>query len=331
MIRFAHPELLFLLLALPLLAWWAGRSGRVAAVRFPSAGLIRELGKARPRSARWGWWFRLPALALIVLGLARPQVGQSVAEVEASGIDIILAVDLSTSMEALDFKLRGREVNRLEVVKPVVARFIGDRPNDRIGLIAFAGRPYVVSPPTLDHDWLLKRLDQLHIGLIEDGTAIGSALAAAANRLKDQEAKSKLIILLTDGVNNAGKIQPEAAAEAAAAHGIRVYTIGAGTKGMAPMPARDMFGNRVLVRQQVDIDEESLTRVAEMTGGKYFRATDTDSLESIYREINQLETTKRTIRKFESYRDLFAWAVVPALVLLILEGIWTDAVRRRLP
>jgi Ca-activated chloride channel homolog len=184
----------------------------------------------------WLSALRLLVLALLILGLARPQFGRGTTEVDASGIDIVLAVDVSGSMEALDFELAGRPVSRIEVVKQVVSRFIEDRPNDRIGLVAFAGRPYLVSPLTLDHDWLQQRLDQVRIGMVEDGTAIGSAIASSVNRLREQEAKSRIVILLTDGMNNAGKVPPALAAEAAESLGIKVYTIGAGTRGNAPMP-----------------------------------------------------------------------------------------------
>jgi Ca-activated chloride channel family protein len=258
-------------------------------------------------------------LFLLILALARPQLGSSTTEIEASGIDILLAVDVSGSMEAMDFTLGGRPANRLEVVKQVVDEFIEQRPNDRIGLLAFAGRPYLVSPLTLDHSWLRKRLESLEIGMIEDGTAIGSAIGSGTNRLRDRKSKSRILILLTDGMNNAGRIPPLIAAEAAETLNIKVYTIGAGTRGEAPMPVTDNIGRRRLIRAKVDIDEETLTKVAEKTGAIYFRATDTASLARIYDEINKMETTTRTIKKFESYRELFLFFVLGALLLLTLE------------
>lgn len=265
------------------------------------------------------FWLCLTALGLLIIGLARPQWGHTRTEIEASGIDILLAVDVSGSMQALDFTLKGQRVNRLDVVKPVVADFIRQRPNDRIGLVAFAGRPYMVCPLTLDHDWLRQRLNSLHTGMIEDGTAIGSAIAAGVNRLRDQQAKSRILILLTDGVNNAGKAAPLTAAEAAAVMQIKVYTIGVGRRGVAPIPVEDQFGRQRIIQAEVDIDEETLRKVAAQTGAKYFRATDTNSMEKIYSEINMMEKTVRKIRNFSRYRELFALPVLAALLLLAAE------------
>ena len=214
--RFANPLLLWLLAALPLLALLRGRIGRTAALLYPSADLVRSIGRgvtANAGSARTT--LRLLALALFIVALARPQQGLGTAEVETSGIDIVLAIDVSGSMRALDFELDGKRADRLEVVKSVVRRFVDARGDDRIGMIGFAGRPYLVSPLTLDHDWLAQNLERVRIGLIEDGTAVGSAIAASVNRLREQKAKSKVVILLTDGVNNAGKVEPLTAAEAA--------------------------------------------------------------------------------------------------------------------
>jgi Ca-activated chloride channel homolog len=332
MIRFLHPEWLWLLTLLPLLAYWKGRFGRATAVVYSSAENARRLaGARRTRAGHWLSALRLLVLALLILGLARPQLGHGTTEVDASGIDIVLAVDVSGSMEALDFELAGRPTSRVEVVKQVVSKFIEDRPNDRIALIAFAGRPYLVSPLTLDHDWLQQRLDQVQVGMVEDGTAIGSAIASSVNRLREQEAKSKIVILLTDGMNNAGKAPPALAAEAAELLGIKVYTIGAGTRGNAPMPVVDSFGRRQVVMAQVDMDEETLTEVATMTGAKYYRATDTDSLARIYEEINSLETTTQKIKKFAHYRELFALAALPALLLLGGELSLAHTRFRRLP
>ncbi len=332
MIRFLHPELLWLLAFLPLLGLWRGRRGRGVALRYSTVSHAKQLASARKtRSGRWLAGLRLLVLALLVVGLARPQFGRETSEVEASGIDILLAVDASGSMEALDFEIAGEPVSRMEVVKSVVDRFIEDRPNDRIGLVAFAGRPYVVSPLTLDHDWLRQRLDQVQIGMVEDGTAIGSAIAAGVNRLRDQDAESKIVILLTDGMNNAGKVQPELAAEAAEALGIKVYTIGAGTRGEAPIPVQDALGRRRLAMAHVDIDEETLEAVAAQTGAQYYRATDTDSLARIYDEINQLETTKRTMKRFAHYQEWMALALIPALLLLTLELFLAQTRFRRLP
>lgn len=187
----------------------------------------------------------------------------------------------------------------------------------------------MVSPMTLDHDWLAQRLGDVQLGGVQDGTAIGAATASAVNRLREQEAKSKILILLTDGMNNAGKVTPEVAAEAAKTLGVKIYTVGAGTRGEAPFPAKDMFGRRVLRNVKVDIDEETLTRVAEMTGGRYFRATDTESLESIYEEINRLEKTERKVKQYAQYEELFAWALLPGLLVVMAElGLGATLLRR---
>ncbi len=328
--RFVHPEFLWLLLALPVFAFYWGKRGTAPSMVYSTTLLLGQLSSVRKTSrGKIGMLLRLLSLALLITALARPQIGSSKTEVEASGIDILLAVDVSISMEAMDFTLNGKRTNRLEVVKNVVAKFIEERPNDRVGLVAFAGRPYMICPLTLDHDWLNQRLESLSIGIIEeDGTAIGSAIGSGVNRLRDQESKSKIVILLTDGINNAGKIPPVAAAEAAKSFDIKVYTIGAGTRGMAPVPVTDAFGRKKLRKARVDIDERTLSQVADMTGARYFRATDTESLEQVYEEINSMETTTRTIKKFENYRELFHYLIGLSLLLLGFEMLSN---RRRLP
>jgi Ca-activated chloride channel homolog len=314
--RFLHPELLWLLLLLPLLAFFKGRRGAAPALVFSSTSLLSSLVHARKVSpGNLLLALKLFAIGLLILAMARPQQGNTTTEVNASGIDILLAVDISGSMQAMDFTLQGKTANRLDVVKSVVGEFIEARPNDRIGLVAFARQPYLVSPLTLDHDWLQKRLRSLTIGMIKDGTAIGSAIGTGTNRLRDKKSKSRILILLTDGMNNAGKIPPLVAAEAAETLGIKVYTIGAGTRGDAPMPVIDPFGRKRLIRSKVDIDEDTLNKVAELTGAQYFRATDTQSLSKIYSDINKMETTTRTIKKFEHYRELFPFFIVAALLL----------------
>ncbi len=327
--RFLHPEFLWLLSLLPLLAILRGRRSAAPALIFSSTSIATTLAEGRRTGpGRILAALRLFGLGLLILAFARPQLGNTTTEIEASGIDILLAVDVSGSMEALDFTLKGKAVNRLDVVKSVMHTFIDERPNDRIGLLAFSGKPYMVSPLTLDHDWLVQRLDSLSIGMIEDGTAIGSAIGSGLNRLRDRDAKSRIMILLTDGMNNTGTVPPLVAAEAAETLGIKVYTIGAGTRGEAPMPVTDAFGRKHLVQVRVDIDDETLGQVAEMTGGRYFRATDTESLEKVYEEINTMETTTRNIKKFENYRELFSWFVFASLLFLgaeILIG------RKRLP
>ena len=318
MIRFLQPEWLWLLALLPVMMLLRGRRGAVAAVEFSDVGLAREVfRRSRARIGGWVWLFPLLAAALMIVGLARPQRGHSRTEVTANGIDIVLALDVSGSMQALDFLVDGRRVNRIEVVKSVVSKFIEERPNDRVGLIAFAAAPYLVSPLTLDHDWLQQNLERVSTAVgDEDGTAIGSAIAAGVNRLRGTRAKSKVVILLTDGMNNTGKISPIAAAEAAQALGVKVYTIGVGVRGMAPIPVKDEGGHTRLVMDKVDVDEKTLQTVATDTGGTFYRATDTDSLQKIYAQINRLEKTAQTVQKFERYEDLYSWALIPAVALL---------------
>jgi Ca-activated chloride channel family protein len=330
--RLAHPELLWLLAGLIPLAL-LGATGRQAALAYPSSELVRHVASAaRPaRRTRLRTALRLLALALLVVALARPQQGLGAADVETSGIDIVLALDVSGSMRALDFELGGEPASRLDVVKKVVEEFIEGRPSDRLGLVGFAGRAYLVSPLTLDHDWLVQNLERVKIGLVEDGTAIGSGIAASVNRLRDQAAKSKVVILLTDGVNNAGKVSPLTAAEAARALGVKVYAIAAGTHGEAPMPVTDRFGRERVVMAPVEVDEETLTKVAETTGGRFFRATDSDSLKRIYEEIDRLERTTVAMKKFEEYRDLFVWPLVGALLLIAAEAFAAEGRARRLP
>lgn len=330
--QFVHPQFLWLLLLLPVLAIWKGRWGRPVSVRLPSTDDAIQVG-AKPRSKVGGLlaFFGLLAFALLIVAFARPRHGKGSSEIEASGIDIVLTLDVSGSMEAMDFELDGKPVNRLEVVKNVVAKFVGQRPNDKLGMVAFAGRPYLVSPLTMDHEFLAKRLSSVKMGQVEDGTAIGSAIASSVSHLRDSTAKSRIIILLTDGVNNAGAVNPLTAAEAAKALGIKIYTIGAGIRGEAPMPVQDAFGNTHFQNAKVEIDEDMMREVATATGGQYFRATDTDSLEKIYESINQLEKTTRKLKKYQQYDELYLWFLVPGLGLLLLELVLAQTRFRRLP
>lgn len=330
--QFAHPELLFLLLLLPVLAIWRGRWGRPVAIRMPSTDDAIHVGaKTRSKTGGFLMFLGLLSFTLLVLALARPRHGKGSTDIEASGIDIMLALDVSGSMEALDFKLEGKQVNRLEAVKDVVSKFASQRPNDKLGMVAFAGRPYLVSPLTMDHEFLGKRLKDVKMGQVEDGTAIGSAIVSSVDHLRDSSAKSKIVILLTDGVNNAGSANPLTATEAAKALGIKIYTIGAGTQGEAPFPMRDNFGQVHIRNVPVEIDEEMLGEVAKATGGQYFRATDTGSLEKIYDSINQLEKTTRKLKKYQQYDELFLWFLVPGLALLLLELVLAQTRFRRLP
>lgn len=329
---FAHPWFLLLLAALPLLAWARRRLARDSAFLYSSVQLVQGVASLRRspaalilRQLRW------LALALLIVALARPRIGEGEVTLKASGIDIVVAMDFSMSMAAEDFEVQGRRANRVTAAKDVLQRFVGKRTNDRIGLVAFAGRAYVAAPLTLDHSFLLERLEQLQLGAIEDGTAIGSAIAASLNRLRDLPSKSRVIILMTDGQNNSGKVPPLTAAEAAKALNVRVYTIGVGTRGVAPYPQTDVFGQTRFVPMQVDIDEDLLQKIANDTGGKYFRAVNTDRLRAIYDDIDQLEKTVAEVRKFQQFREVFGWFAVPGLVLLLMEVILAHTVWRKLP
>ena len=332
MLRFANPEYLWLLVVLPLLLIWRGRRGPLPAIEYPSLGLLREVAR-RTRSRLGSVLAGLPllALGLLIVAVARPQQGQTNATVHASGVDIMMLLDVSGSMQSLDFKLDGVPSSRVDVVKSVVRKFIEARPDDRIGLTIFAGLPYLVSPVTLDHAWLLGNLDRVHIGDIEDGTAIGSALASGLNRLRNQTAKSKLIILMTDGQNNSGQITPLTAAEAAKALGVKVYTIGIGVRGEAPIPVTDAFGRKRIVMEKVDVDEDTLKRIATATGARFYRATDTGSLNRIYDEIDKLEKTSFSVHSFERWEELFDGPALAALVVLGLSLLSQFTLRRRIP
>jgi Ca-activated chloride channel family protein len=331
-VTFAQPWLLLLLLLVPLVALLQGGLGAAPAVVFSSLQPLREIGKVR-RSRIGGWLtsMLLLALALLIVALARPRQGKTISQVQASGIDIMLALDVSGSMQAEDFTIGGERANRLEVVKQVTRKFIEGRPNDRIGIVCFAGRPYLVSPLTLDHGWLLQNLERVRMGLVEDGTAIGSAIASSANRLKDKESKSRIVVLLTDGDNNAGKVPPLTAAEAAKALGIKVYTVGAGTRGFAPMPVQDMFGRKVYRNVKVDVDEDTLTKVADLTGAKFYRATDTKTLNQIFEQIDKLEKSTVELNEYTQYRELFPWFLGAGFGVLALQTVLSQTVGRKLP
>ena len=329
---FYHLWALFLLPVIPVLIYIVKKKDASAGVRFSSNKLVGTAPNT-PRLilSRNLIYLRGIILILFVLALARPRFPMENATVETEGIDIVLAVDASSSMLAEDFTINGKRRNRLDVVKDVVEDFIQSRKADRIGMVAFAARAYTVCPLTLDYEWLISNLERVKIGAIEDGTAVGSAISSSVNRLKDNESKSKIVILLTDGRNNAGKITPLAAAEAAKAMGVKVYTIGAGKKGPVPYPARDAWGRTVYQNVEIDVDEDALKSIAEETGGRYYRATDTTSLKKIYDEIDSLEKTAITEEGFREYEELFAKFLIPALFLLILEIMLANTLLRRLP
>ena len=340
-LTFAQPWFLILLAAIPLLAFLRGKSGPAAALTFSSTVAVRALGKTS--AARTGKFLRavmLLSLACFVIAMARPQLGKSLTQVEASGIDIVLALDVSGSMLTKDFTIGGESATRIDAIREVTRKFIEARPNDRIGIIAFAGRPYVVSPMTLDHDWLLKNLDRVKIGLVEDGTAIGSGMAAAANRLNDKRSKSRVIVLLTDGENNTGKIPPNTAAEAIKALQIHFYAIGAGINGIAPTPVfnpqngkplTDMFGNVMYQNQRVHFNEAGLKEVTKIADGQFYRATDTKSLEQIFEGIDKLEKTTVSVKKYQQYRDLFPICIASGLGLLFAQLLLAQTIWKKLP
>ena len=330
---FAHPYFLLLLLLLPLLAWLKGQRGQSPAFLYSSVKLVEGLTRAK-RSRAGGFLavLRWLVLAIFIIALAQPRLLKSTTEVKASGVDIIIALDMSGSMISEDFVVRGERVNRFNMARSVVKSFIDKRPNDRIGLVVFATQAFIATPLTLDHDFLQENLDRLEIGAInENATAIGDALGTAVNRLRDLKSKSKIVILATDGQNNSGKIQPLLAADAARALGAKVYTVGIGEQGSAPMP---VFANGQKVGYQnvaVDVDEETLQKIADATGGKYYRADNAEKFQKIYAEIDKLEKTEAVINKYTEFKELFPWLASGGLALLLIEIGLGQTVLRRLP
>ena len=326
---FLHPELLWLLLLLPalLIIYIVWRRQQHASLRVPSLLFLRDMrGGLRVYLRHSLFVLRLLALGLIIVALARPQSSSSWSEDRVEGIDIMLTMDISTSMLAMDF-----QPNRVEAAKEVAMRFIANRPNDNIGLVVFAGESFTACPLTQDHATLINRLREMTPGMIEDQTAIGSGLATAISRLKDSKTKSKVIILLTDGANNTGNISPKMAADLAKTFGISIYTIGVGSgAGEAPYPIQTALG--VVVRNMpVDLDEPTMRQIADVSGGAYFRATDNESLSAIYQKIDQLEKTKLSTRNYHTtYEEFFVFVLVAAL-LLLLEFVLRSTVLRTNP
>ena len=330
MMFFEYPYLLWLeFLLLPLIALYVWRELRGGSPRMavPDARPWAADGR---RSAPRTWFRHLPfllftvAIALIIIALARPRTSQEVQKVDTEGIDIVLTMDVSTSMLARDFK-----PDRIGAAKDIAIEFIASRPSDRIGIVVFAGESFTQSPLTSDRVTLINLMKEIETGLIEDGTAIGNGLATAVARLKDSDAKSKVVILLTDGVNNCGEISPITAAEIARTFNVRVYTIGVGAKGTAPYPVQTPWGIE-LQQVRVEIDEPLLQEIASKTGGKYFRATDNTKLMEIYGEINEMEKSKTTVESFPVYTELFMKYAVAALIALLL-AFGLKLFTRRLP
>ena len=309
--EFGQPYYLFFLLLLPILILWYFKKGQYheATVRFSNLDLIPNSvirnGKMKNMVLILG---RLAIISLIILALSRPRLSDTIRETKTEIIDILLVIDQSSSMLAQDFK-----PNRLEAAKDVAKTFINDREGDRLGIIVFAGESYIQCPLTRDIDVLLKFTDEIEIIDREhDGTAIGMAIANSINRLRGSEAKSKTIILLSDGSNNQGELEPVTAAELAEKFDIKIYTVAAGTRGLAPYPVTDAWGRQVIQKVQVDVDEESLKEIANITGGQFFRATDNKSLKKVYEEINTLERTEIEVTEYQNYTELYSWFTIPA-------------------
>lgn len=325
---FANPEWLWLLALVPLLGlgeWWRAR--RRPGLRFSNVRLTAAVPASWAQRLRGlPTVLRMGVLVLGLLALARPQEENVVRERHAEGIDIMLVLDSSTSMRAEDF-----EPNRFQAAQAVAREFVENRFSDRVGLIVFAAQAYTQTPLTLDYDFLLRMLDEVQVGVINDGTAIGTALAMATNRLKDTAAESKVVILLTDGQNNRGEIDPATAAEVAASVGVRVYAIGVGAHGSAPFVVDHPFAGQRRQMMPVEIDEEMLHTVAEATGGRYFRAASKESLRTVYEEIDELETTEVEERIYTDYAERYPLFLWPAFGLLFAEVLLSTTALRRFP
>ncbi len=341
--EFQYPWLLGLLALLPLYAFLRGRGGRFSSFRFSSADLARAAGgAARAAAGRLLIFLRLLVVALGVVALAGPRFAHDRSETMASGVDIMLVLDMSWSMMALDMGRPGERVSRMDIAQDVMEDFIRRRPSDRIGLIVFSAVPYLASPLTLNHDWLTENLKRLHIGMIRElGTAIGDATAAAAKRLRAiKESKSRLIILLTDGDNNKGDIDPLPAAEIAAAMRTKLYTIGIGREEPCMLPAFDPVtgrlrldpaGNLIPTIALQPANYRVLDQMSRLAGGKFYRATNRRELENIYREIDRQEKTEVRLRRFTTYTPLFQWPLLAAFALLAVELVLAATRYRRIP
>jgi Ca-activated chloride channel family protein len=327
MSRFAYPWCLLALAVIPLLVYWRlRREKREPALRFPEISALSALVPSLwARLAFLPFALRMVAVALLVVALARPQKGAAGEEIVSEGVDIMLIIDVSSSMLAEDF----RPNNRLRVAKEVVADFIERRGSDRLGMVVFARHALTKTPLTLDHDILQTQLESVEIGSIPDGTAIGNAIASAVNRIKDSDAKSKLMILLTDGENTAGEIDPLTASRLAKTFGVKIYTVGVGRGGLVPYPFRHPLGGVVYQEVEIPIDEENLTRIAETTGGRFFRARDAESLKAVYEEIDSLERTEIEQVRYVRYTELAPRFMTAALAFLVLElGLSRTRLRR---
>ncbi|MFQ5603047.1 MAG: VWA domain-containing protein [bacterium] len=331
MFRFANPEFLVLFVFIPILVFWYLRKNRNrgGTLRYSNLSVINRIDKIsnKKRYRHLIFVLRIFAISLLIICFARPQSGSTEEEVITEGIDIVLAMDISSSMLAEDFKPN----NRLEAAKVVATDFIRGRQNDRIGMVVFAAKSFTQCPLTMDYGILMNFIEEVEIGLIEDGTAIGMAIANAAMRLRDSKAKSKVVILLTDGQNNRGELDPITAAKVAAAFNIRIYAVGVGKRGEALYPVDDpIFGKRY-VRMPVQIDEKMLKQVAKITNARYFRATDKESLDQIFKEIDELEKTKIEVKQFTRFKELFTNYLFLALAVIVLEVVLTNTKFRKIP
>ena len=315
MIRFEDPWLLLFLGGVLGIVYVALRRKKKGSVCYSDVGIVKDIGPSKGLVLRHSVLvLRAIVLSLLIVGFARPQSGQRMQEVTTEGVDIILALDVSPSMQALDF----RPKNRLEAAKDVVAEFIRERQSDRVGMVVFAAESYTQCPLTLDYAMLLNLLKDIEAGMLGDGTAIGTAIGTCVNRLRETQAESKVVVLLTDGMNNMGEIDPITAARAAAAMKVKIYTIGAGKEGRAPFKVKDAFGERY-VMMETHIDEESLKEIARITKGRYYRATDKQNLAEIYREIGELEKTKIETKEYLRTTELVGYVLLAALGLLMIE------------
>jgi Ca-activated chloride channel family protein len=327
--RFAHPLVLAALVIVPLLiAWRVRRRHREPALRFSELRTLERGSRSPWVHLAWlPFALRLIALALLVIALARPQRGATGEEIRAEGVDIVLVIDVSTSMLAEDF----RPNNRLHVAKEVVSDFIQRRDNDRLGMVVFARHALTKTPLTLDHDILLTHLEDVEIGSVPDGTAIGNAIASAVNRLRDSDAKTKILILLTDGENTAGEVDPVTASQIAKTMDVKVYTVGVGRGGLVPYPFRDPLYGVVYQNVEIPIDEETLAEIARITGGRFFRARDAESLKAVYEEIDALERTEIEQVQYVRYSELAPYFMTAALLFLVGETLLSRTRLRRFP
>jgi len=328
--RFEDPWFLLLIILLPLTAVMV-RTNREAVISYSSIGRLKKVRPGRMTLiTSIPNYLKALGFALLIIALARPQEGHKRSQILSSGVDIILALDTSGSMQALDFMKEEKPIDRLEVVKDVVSDFINNRENDRMGMVVFGEEAFTQCPLTLDHDILLAFLENLEIGVAGDSTAIGSAIGISIKRLKGLKSKSKVIILLTDGRNNAGSLSPAQAAEISKTYGIKIYTIGVGTRGKAPFLVDSLFGKQYIY-QNVEMDEKTLQGIAQKTGAKYFRATDRESLKNIYEQIDRLEKTEVKILDRSEYRELFPYLLIPGLIFIVVEILLSHTRLRRIP